>query len=221
MNNEYAISLNNAKNILLREINQDLSVNDIQNLNPNIMTFECDALYLHIQIIYGNEQSVYNFLQNYCNQHGFYTTQLFVNHSLIDVINGRSITPVECSLLWSNNPRMLRVLYEWGADVSIYENNPLFVSTYRNHLSYYVLANNNNNNAVMNHIRELRGSRIMHQFDEIYDELNYLIGEMVPPPNWVMPNRINNLNNLNNPNNPNNPNNLNNPNNDVYPYMNN
>jgi len=42
---------------------------------------------------------------------------------------------------------------------------------------------------------------MMHQFDEIYDELNYILGDMEPPPNWVMPNRINNLNNLNNLNN--------------------
>lgn len=180
--NEYAISLNNAKNILLREINPHLSVNDIQNLNPNIMNFECDLLYLHIQIIYGSPDSVYNFLLNYSNQYGFYTTQLFVNHSLIDAINTHSIRLVETCLLWSNNPQTLRVLYEWGADVSIYENYPLFANTYRNNLAYYVLANNNH---IINDIHEypLRGTRIMHQFDEIYDELNYIIGDMEPPPN--------------------------------------
>ena len=195
--NEYAISLNNAKNILSREINSGLSLNDIQNMNPNIMNFERDLLYLHIQIIYGSPESVYNFLQNYCNQHGFYTTQMFVNYSLIDAINTRSIRLVETCLLWSNNPQTLRVLYEWGADLSIYENYPLFANTYRNNLAYYVLANNMH---IINNIREypLRGIRMMHQFDEIYDELNYILGDMEPPPNWVMPNRINNLNNLNN-----------------------
>lgn len=186
--------LDNAKIILSREIDPHLTQHDIQRMNaPSILDFECDLIFLHIQIIYGRPESVYNFLYQYCVEHGIYSTRMFLNHSLTSIDNRYSITPLECAFIWSDNPIMIRILYQWGADLSMHIQEDISLLPYRNHLSRYVLTNNINNIHPDNY--PLNALRIQDQFDVMWNEFNYIVSKMMPPQNWIMPLRIHHLNN--------------------------
>ena len=190
-NNEPQISLMNARNILMNTIDPQISLFNIRRINNEVSQFEIDVVYLHIQIIFGDSANLNAYLDNYCNMHGIYTTQMFVNYPLMDTELQRNITSLDCAATWSVDPQMIRVLYRWGADVSISNVDGNYITDgelmpYRNYLSRYVLREN----VDTYNYPPLRASRMQHEFVNSLEEIEYIAGERIPPNNWVMPNRI-------------------------------
>ena len=190
-NNEPEIWLNEAHNVLLNTINPNISLHAIRALNQNVIPlYECDLVYLHLQIIFNTPNDVDDFLDNYSNLHGVYATQMFLNQPILDRDADRNVTPMQAAMLWSNDPNMLRILYRWGANPApIEENinmNNIVMSSYRNYLSRYELNENRDN---FNY-PPLRGRRIRNEFYDIIQENLFLSRALIPNNEWVMPERV-------------------------------
>ena len=110
-NNEPEMWLNEARNVLLNTIDSNISLHAIRVLNQNVIPlYECDLVYLHLQIIFKSPNDVNLFLDNYSNLHGVYATQMFLNQPILDRDGNINVTPMQAAMLWSNDPNMLRVL---------------------------------------------------------------------------------------------------------------
>jgi hypothetical protein len=197
-NNLPPIVLNEARNIMLGRIDRQLTLFDLRHLNQDIALYEIDSVYLHIKIMFSSPNEVELFLDNYCNIHGVYATQMFLNIPLQDSVNHCTITAMDCATLWNTDPYMIRVLYRWGANIHIPNVNGIFIGDgpmvpYCNYLSQYVLMNNNNNmnnNININNNQPLWGARNRDEFEQVLWEIEYIGGERVPPNNWHRPQRI-------------------------------
>lgn len=191
-NMEPHISLANALNILRNTISPQNSLYDVLRFNrDNVSEFECDLVYLHLQIIFATPHELNIYLDNYCNRHGLYATNMFVNYPLLDIENRCNVTPLDCATIWNRDPQKVRVLYRWGADVSVPNVNGRYIndgnlSPYRNYLSRYTLSENIN----VNNYPPLRGLRNQNEFYDTINEIEYLSGERGRPNNWFMPARI-------------------------------
>ena len=192
VNNERILRLDEAKNHLLCTIDPNITRANVRLFNHNSTSFyESDLVYLHLLIIFKSPNHVENFLQDYCNVHGFYTTQMFINHPLLDIENNMNVSALDCALLWSTDPHMVRSLYRWGADTSIPNVHGRYIGDselvpYRNYLSRYVLIEN----VDVTNYPPLRGRRNNNEFVRVIDESRIISGERVPPTGWIMPERI-------------------------------
>jgi hypothetical protein len=190
-NNEPELWLNEARNVLLNTIDPNISLHTIRVLNQNVISlYECDLVYLHLQIIFKSPNDVNLFLDNYSNLHGVYATQMFLNHPILDRDGNRNVTPMQAAMLWSNDPNMLRVLYRWGANPIVAEENininNVDMPSYRNYLSRYELNENRDNY----NYPPLRGRRIRNEFYDIIQENLFLSRVVIPNNEWVMPERV-------------------------------
>ena len=190
-NDEPEIWLNEARNVLLNTIDPNISLHAIRVLNGNVIPlYECDLVYLHLQIIFKSPNDVNLFLDNYSNLHGVYATQMFLNHPILDRDGNRNVTPMQAAMLWSNDPNMLRVLYRWGANpIAAEENiniNNVVMPSYRNYLSRYELSENRGNY----NYPPLRGHRIRNEFYDIIQENLFLSRVVIPNNEWAMPERV-------------------------------
>ncbi|MGI9554944.1 MAG: hypothetical protein ACR2M6_03130 [Vampirovibrionia bacterium] len=200
INNDQMLSLAQAKNYLLNTTDPSLSLLEVRNMNRNLCQFfECDLVYLHVQIIFKSSNEVDDFLAVYCDLHGLYATQMFVNHILLDGDELFNITPIDCAVLWTQDPQMIRVLYKWGADTSIPTinerayNNENSVLPYRNYFSRYVLMEN----LIPDYYPAIRGRRIQNEFQGIINEVSYIQGILPPPEGWTHPPRMRPPQNIN------------------------
>lgn len=190
-NDEPEIWLNEAHNVLLNTIEPNISLHAIRVLNQNVIPlYECDLVYLHLQIIFKSPNDVDLFLDNYSNLHGVYATQMFLNQPILDRDGNRNVTPMQAAMLWSNDPNMLRILYRWGANpVATEENiniNNVMMPSYRNYLSRYELSENRGNY----NYPPLRGRRIRNEFYDIIQENLFLSRVVIPNNEWAMPDRV-------------------------------
>jgi hypothetical protein len=190
----HIITLAEAKNRFLTYVDNNLTINDLLNLNPTANRFEIDLVYLHLLMLFRTPNDVHMFLQNYAYQHGAYATNMFVNYPLIDMHNRRNITPLHCAIIWNSNPYLIRVLYEWGADISYLNMNNVFPEEeinnleYSNYLSNYRLSNIDPNNFPV-----IEGRRNANEFSQSINEIQYISGENNAPHGWQMPiRRLNN-----------------------------
>lgn len=188
-NDEPEIWLNEARNVLLNTIDPNISLHALRVLNQNVIPlYECDLVYLHLQIIFKSPNDVNLFLDNYSNLHGVYATQMFLNQPILD--GNRNVTPMQAAMLWSNDPNMLRVLYRWGANpIAAEENiniNNVVMPSYRNYLSRYELSENRGNY----NYPPLRGRRIRNEFYDIIQENLFLSRVVIPNNEWAMPERV-------------------------------
>tara|TARA_A100001015_G_scaffold318228_1_gene437474 strand:+ start:5886 stop:6491 length:606 start_codon:yes stop_codon:yes gene_type:complete len=188
-NNEHEISLNQARNVLLNSIDSDITLHAIRVHNLNVISlYECDLVYLHLQIIFKSPNEVDLFLDNYSNLHGVYATQMFVNNPIWNENTNSFITPMNVAILWNNDPNMLRILYRWGANpIANEENvNNAIMPSYRNYLSRYQLSENRDNY----NYPLLRGQRIRNEFYLVNQENLLLSGAGIPNNEWVLPARV-------------------------------
>jgi hypothetical protein len=190
-NNEPEMWLNEARNVLLNTIDPNISLHAIRVLNQNVIPlYECDLVYLHLQIIFKSPNDVNLFLDNYSNLHGVYATQMFLNHPILDRDGNRNVTPMQAAMLWSHDPNMLRVLYRWGANPIVAEENininNVDMPSYRNYLSRYELSENRDNY----NYPPLRGRRIRNEFYDIIQENLFLSRVVIPNDDWAMPERV-------------------------------
>ena len=192
--NEGRISLSNALNQMRNRINPEITLINLRNLNINTPLFECDVAYLHQRIMFTSPNEVSHFLENYCDLHGLYATQMFVNFPLQDTDNEQNITALECALTWNTHPHMIRVLYRWGANVHIPNVNGHFINEntltpYRNYLRDYVMVHPNPQ-INLNNYPAVTGLREPNEFGGVMRELDYIVGEQTPPQGWTMPQRF-------------------------------
>lgn len=158
--------------------------------------YEKCAYYLHFLIIYARPIDVHNFLNKYYEEYCIdsnkketaqsrNTMRMFINYSLVCHFSKNIITPLICAMLWSNNPKMLRVLYSWGADVSLTDvYNNYCEHIYNTHHYYY----NHLHPFVLSRFLVL-GLRDMRDFKLVRQEIKYLSQEEQPPPElkWQFP----------------------------------
>ena len=185
---ENVTSIESALNQLRNFINPAISSIILKQYNPTVPEHEMDVVYLHMRIMFCDPNTVHNFLQDYRNSHGNYATKMFVNYTLQDTENHVNVTALECAIIWNTDPYMVRLLYQWGANVDTpnitgYYTNENNMPPYRNYLSPYTLNHNNN----MNNYPPIHGIRNRNQFHEVIREVNYIAGEDNPPPTWQMP----------------------------------
>lgn len=191
--NEAPIPLLNSVNQLMNTVNPDITLYDIIEHNKrHLTTHECEAVYLHILIIFKDANKVDMFLQDYSNRYGIYATNMFVNYPLVDIHNRCNMTPLDCALLWNHDVNKVRLLYRWGANVSVPNVDGNYINIgnlppYRNYLSSYTLRENIYPGAHP----IIKGLRVENEFLEIIREMDYICGEDNPPQGWVMPARIN------------------------------
>jgi hypothetical protein len=189
VNNDDSLSLPEAKNRLLNIIDRNLSIHDIRNMNSGISNFESDAVYFHILLLFHTPNDVDLFLRSYFYTFGPYVTEMFINYPLVDIENRRNMTPLDCAMLWNNDPYLIRLLYQWGANFGALNVDLNFVEEinnipYRNYLSHYRLHNNNNINN--NYISFRRNT---NEFTNIINEVSYIVGEASPHIDWQYPQR--------------------------------
>ena len=192
--NNRAITLPEAKNRLLNIIDRNLSVHDIRNMNPGMNNFESDALYLHILLLFHTPNEVEQYIRGYFYLFGPYVTEMFINYPLVDIENSRNMTPLDCAVLWNNDPNLIRLLYEWGANFGVLNVDRNFVEEinnipYRNYLSHYRLHNNNNNNNMNIDNNYISFRRNINEFTDVVNEVSYIVGEANPPIHWQNPQR--------------------------------
>ena len=143
--------------------------------------FERYAYYLHYLIMFKNPSHVNGLLDEHRTKYGSYATNLFVNFPLVSVVDKNVITPIQCACLWSKNPEMVRVLYYWGADISVLDVNGKYPE--EKYGSYYV--NHLNHLMAQNHF--VVGLRITKEFTHMIEEIRILSNEITAPPGWYSP----------------------------------
>jgi len=181
--------LHEVKDIFERNIHNFSSINlnfFLNNENTKNI-FEKEAFYLHFLIIFRTPIDVFNYLNSYYNKYGSYTTKMFINYPLMNIMEKNIITPIICAMLWSEDPEMIRALYTWGVDISMTDVNGLYaeelylgISKYCNHLSSYVAPK-----------QLIFGLRIKDNFKHIHREIMYIAGDLYPcdDDNWQLPAR--------------------------------
>ena len=184
--NNHIISLTAVKRNMMRNVTNfdKINIDFFKSNKCSDNKFEKQMAYLHFLILFMSHREVHEFFKYFYNKYGFNTSYLFINYPLVNIIDKNIITPLQCALLWCNDPRMVRVLYHWGADVSAWDVNGRYPEEftniyYVNHLYPYILSN-----------IIIYGIRIKNDFHDITNELLYITGEKAAPDNWEMPKRF-------------------------------
>ena len=185
--NSYHFSLDEAKDTLKKytKCNFDLiGKNYFLTYKGTKNIYEKNCYYLHFLIIFKTPLIVENFLIEHKNEFGHYATKMFINFPIINNITNNIITPLKCALNWNTDPEMIRMLYKWGADLSLPDLNGNYVED--NLSKYYV---NHLNPYIANNIYIL-GTKSTIYFSDVINEVYYLLGKKSPPDNWSYPVRI-------------------------------
>ena len=183
-NVQHTMRLEEAMNIALNAMEQNIFDN-LDNNFPYLTRLYKDLIRLQATIMFRGVNDVREFLVHYLNVHGPEMTEVLVNAPFYEQNYRETITPLTCACLWSSNPEMIRVLYEYGANVSQADQYGLFPEEhyylpYFNHLAPYMTNHNIQPN--------FNGSRrFMADFYPVRDEIEVLAGERPPPENWAHP----------------------------------
>ena len=163
----------------LKNVNLDYFLKNPYTKN----TYEKYLYYLHFLIIFYTYKEVDDFLCFYRKQNGVEMMRMFINYPLVCHFNKNIITPLMCAMLWSNDPKMVRVLYSWGADVSITDVHNNYCENiysgchyYYNHLFPFIISR---------HI--ILGVRDLSDFSAIRKEMKFLSKEKIPDERWKFP----------------------------------
>jgi hypothetical protein len=194
----YSLPLEDAKKMMAERINVELPLFRLYELNPDSSRFEVDLAFLHALIILTDWGKVDGFLHHYWNMNGPYFVEMFVNYPLHDYENKRIMTALDCATLWSNDPRMIRTLYRWGASMGIpnvdghYLTDMIELPIYSNYLAPFILSENGEEYSLTDE-REF-GTRITREFEQVLGEIDFIVGKGFPPKGWKAPTRIEALN---------------------------
>ena len=180
------VSHNEAMQQFMATLNP-YAIPNLQNNFPQLSVLDVDAIILQSDIMFGGVNNVRQFLADYLNRYGPMATYLFVNQPIFSYDFRESITPLVCAALWSRNAEMIRVLYQFGAEVNRPDQYGLYPEEhyylpYFNHLSYYICQENI--------AQPPRRQRIRNEFREVRDEIEIIAGERPPPENWAFPVRL-------------------------------
>ncbi len=191
------ISLLTAKQLIADELN----ITNKTEINNDFIKYLCnydqpsfiyDVICLHFTIMFKSDTHLLKFLKAYNIKHGNEATKLLINFTHNDnIINPTQLYCFNAAavvLLWSNNPVKLRILYKFGGDFNQIFLNGLFAEElhtyipYYNHFSQYMNYKNNCYN--FNHIW---GYRLINDFLKQINEIRIICGEILPPYDFIMP----------------------------------
>lgn len=191
------ISLLTAKQLIAEELN----INNKTAINTEFIKYLCnfeqpsfiyDVICLHFIIMFKPDTQLLHFLKSYNIEHGNEATKLLINFTHNDnIINPTQLYCFNAAavvLLWSNNPVKLRILYKFGGDFNQIFLNGLFAEElhgyipYYNHFSQYMNYKNTCYN--FNHIW---GYRLINDFLKQINEIRIICGEILPPYDFIMP----------------------------------
>ena len=191
------ISLLTAKQLISNELNithkTEINSAFIKYLcNLDQPSFIYDVICLHFIIMFKSEVQLLQFLKSYNITHGNEATKLLINFTHNDnILNPTQLycfNAAAVALLWSNNPVKLRILYKFGGDFNQIFLNGLFAEElhgyipYYNHFSQYMNYKNTSYN--FNHIW---GYRLINDFLKQINEIRFICGEILPPYDYIMP----------------------------------
>jgi hypothetical protein len=194
----YSLPLENAKKMMAERINVELPLFRLYELNPDTSRFMIDLAFLHSLIILTDWEKVDGFLHHYWNMNGPYFVEMFVNYPIHDYDNKRIMTPLDCATLWSDDPRMIRTLYRWGASMGIPNVDGTYLTDinelppYSNYLAPYILCEKGKDYPLTDE-RDF-GPRASIEFANVLNEIDLIIGKGFPPNGWKAPTRIEALN---------------------------
>ena len=184
---EQIIRLSNVKKYLITRTVpnfEKINLNYFMNHPGTKNYYEKHVYYLHFLIMFKEPKEVDYFLSEYTKKYGEYTTKMLVNFPLISPTANNVVTSIMCCAHWTNNPEMVRVLYQWGADLSLMDINrkypeETYGGPYYNHLVDYIGQG-----------CYVIGYRSKSDFVDVAHEILYLSGERRPPENWVQPTKM-------------------------------
>jgi len=162
-------------------------MSNLRNNHRGVPNHILDVIYLQATIMLMGSDQVREYLACYYNIHGARATQLMINFPYFDNDSGEGITALMCACLWTNRVDTIRTLFEFGADVSMMDQDGLFADEhyyldYFNHLESFICLNDNDPPFQGPRVR-----RIAADFIDVRDEIERLAGERLPHDNWDIP----------------------------------
>lgn len=166
-----------------------------RNMQYKVSDIVISVIALHFNIIFNDEDCVENYLKTFRRLHGLMATKLLVNYQFMEnIINpccGNGFNALMTACLWTNNTKMVDVLYNYGADISSINSSGLYCEELHSNIPYYNPFSNYlkyhhscqyNNNHVW-------GYRIGNNFLDIIHHVRLICGESVQP-GFKFPTRI-------------------------------
>lgn len=154
-----------------------------------------ETIYLQIVIMFSTSEYLYHHLSTFMKQNGEMATTFLLNSSITDntlnPFHAIAFTPLVVASLWQTDPDVIRILYQFGADISVINTNGLYPEEihgtipYYNHLSYYLKYKNQD---LPNH--HVWGQRLVNDFIPVINEIKVIAGEINRGAEWEFPNRL-------------------------------
>jgi len=177
-----------------RWLYKKLKFNDFINMKTLTKSL-FESIYLQIIIMFSTSEYLYHYLSTFMKQNGEMATTFLLNSSITDntlnPFHAITFTPLVVASLWQNDPDVIRILYQFGADISVINTNGLYPEEihsaipYYNHLSYYLKYKNQD--LPNNHVW---GLRLINDFISVINEIKVIAGEVNRTPDWEFPNRL-------------------------------
>ena len=156
-----------------------------RGIGSSIPDFIINVIALHLNIMFKDYTFVQQFLKLFTKVHGLMATKLLVNYQFVEnVINpccGNAINALMVACLWTNDTKIINILYNYGADISSINSSGLYCEElhsnipYYNHFAYYFKYKTGcsyNNNHIW-------GYRISNNFLDIIQHVRLITGEAV------------------------------------------
>ena len=205
------ISLITAKNLLQHNLGISDSPRDSIDITfikeslggignqERLPKFLMNVICLHLNIMFRPVSHVVRFLYYFTKTHGFMATELLVNYSIQDNILNQFSTngfnALNVAILWTNNIEMVRILYKFGADISLVYSNGMFAEELHTYIPYYNHFGNyfiyTNTAFQYNHIW---GYRLINDFTDVINQIRIICGEIQPPKDYIFPVKCSYLN---------------------------
>lgn len=165
----------------------------------HLPNFLMNVICLHLNIMFRPVSHVVRFLYYFTKAHGSMATELLVNYSVQDNILNQFSTngfnALNVAILWTNSVEMVRILYKFGADISLVYSNGMFAEELHTYIPYYNHFGNYfiyaNTAFQYNHIW---GYRLINDFTDVITQIRIICGEILPPKDYIFPVKCSYLN---------------------------
>ena len=167
--------------------------------HESLPKFLINVICLHLNIMFRPTSHVLRFLYYFTKTHGSTATELLVNYSIQDNILNQFSTngfnALNVAILWTNSVEMVRILYKFGADISLVYSNGMFAEELHTYIPYYNHFGNyftyTNTAFQYNHIW---GYRLINDFTDVITQIRIICGEILPPKDYIFPVKCSYLN---------------------------
>ena len=155
-------------------------------------TSRMDSSIIKLQIIclVGNAFELKSFLNDFLRKEGAIATEFLVNSQMKAGINVSYcspfyMTPIMCSILWNDEPELIRILYSFGAKLESVDLNYNFPEERLQLIPYFDHVSNNGIGR-----NPFPMWRDMNCFKNIIQEIRRLTNEEVSPVQWRFPEKV-------------------------------